>query len=204
MDNIKEEVNNLVKKSKAENIILKLILIIICVVTLIINSTDYKRIFLDNSPVTNYEELKPFIDDNEKFITLDLSNAKETRFSFQNNNKEDAAKIYDINYGQNNLLVVVKPNTALTNKVKGELLTDNENIKVIKQKLKEDDNSKNYDIKYFSNMDYTEEEKLIKTKFYVTTILIILLFLGIIVDFIKFMNPSKTRLYKKYMKKLKK
>ncbi len=204
MDNIKEEVNNLVKKSKAENIILKLILIIICVVTLIINSTDYKRIFLDNSPVTNYEELKPFIDDNEKFITLDLSNAKETRFSFQNNNKEDAAKIYDINYGQNNLLVVVKPNTALTNKVKGELLTDNENIKVIKQKLKEDDNSKNYDIKYFSNMDYTEEEKLIKTKFYVTTILIILLFLGIIVDFIKFMNPSKTRLYKKYMKKLNK
>lgn len=204
MDNIKEEVNNLVKKSKAENIILKLILIIICVVTLIINSTDYKRIFLDNSPVTNYEELKPFIDDNEKFITLDLSNAKETRFSFQDNNKEDAAKIYDINYGQNNLLVVVKPNTALTNKVKGELLTDNENIKVIKQKLKEDDNSKNYDIKYFSNMDYTEEEKLIKTKFYVTTILIILLFLGIIVDFIKFMNPSKTRLYKKYMKKLNK
>lgn len=204
MDNIKEEVNNLVKKSKAENIILKLILIIICVVILIINSTDYKRIFLDNSPVTNYEELKPFIDDNEKFITLDLSNAKETRFSFQNNNKEDAAKIYDINYGQNNLLVVVKPNTALTNKVKGELLTDNENIKVIKQKLKEDDNSKNYDIKYFSNMDYTEEEKLIKTKFYVTTILIILLFLGIIVDFIKFMNPSKTRLYKKYMKKLNK
>lgn len=204
MDNIKEEVNNLVKKSKAENIILKLILIIICVVTLIINSTDYKRIFLDNSPVTNYEELKPFIDDNEKFITLDLSNAKETRFSFQNNNKEDAAKIYDINYGQNNLLVVVKPNTALTNKVKGELLTDNENIKVIKQKLKEDDNSKNYDIKYFSNMDYTEEEKLIKTKFYVTTILIILLFLEIIVDFIKFMNPSKTRLYKKYMKKLNK
>ena len=204
MDNIKEEVNNLVKKSKAENIILKLILIIICVVTLIINSTDYKRIFLDNSPVTNYEELKPFIDDNEKFITLDLSNAKETRFSFQNNNKEDAAKIYDINYGQNNLLVVVKTNTALTNKVKGELLTDNENIKVIKQKLKEDDNSKNYDIKYFSNMDYTEEEKLIKTKFYVTTILIILLFLGIIVDFIKFMNPSKTRLYKKYMKKLNK
>lgn len=204
MDNIKEEVNNLVKKSKAENIILKLILIIICVVTLIINSTDYKRIFLDNSPITNYEELKPFIDDNEKFITLDLSNAKETRFSFQNNNKEDAAKIYDINYGQNNLLVVVKPNTALTNKVKGELLTDNENIKVIKQKLKEDDNSKNYDIKYFSNMDYTEEEKLIKTKFYVTTILIILLFLGIIVDFIKFMNPSKTRLYKKYMKKLNK
>ena len=204
MDNIKEEVNNLVKKSKAENIILKLILIIICVVTLIINSTDYKRIFLDNSPVTNYEELKPFIDDNEKFITLDLSNAKETRFSFQNNNKEDAAKIYDINYGQNNLLVVVKPNIALTNKVKGELLTDNENIKVIKQKLKEDDNSKNYDIKYFSNMDYTEEEKLIKTKFYVTTILIILLFLGIIVDFIKFMNPSKTRLYKKYMKKLNK
>lgn len=204
MDNIKEEVNNLVKKSKAENIILKLILIIICVVTLIINSTDYKRIFLDNSPVTNYEELKPFIDDNEKFITLDLSNAKETRFSFQNNNKEDAAKIYDINYGQNNLLVVVKPNTALTNKVKGELLTDNENIKVIKQKLKEDDNSKNYDIKYFSNMDYTEEEKIIKTKFYVTTILIILLFLGIIVDFIKFMNPSKTRLYKKYMKKLNK
>lgn len=204
MDNIKEEVNILVKKSKAENIILKLILIIICVVTLIINSTDYKRIFLDNSPVTNYEELKPFIDDNEKFITLDLSNAKETRFSFQNNNKEDAAKIYDINYGQNNLLVVVKPNTALTNKVKGELLTDNENIKVIKQKLKEDNNSKNYDIKYFSNMDYTEEEKLIKTKFYVTTILIILLFLGIIVDFIKFMNPSKTRLYKKYMKKLNK
>ena len=204
MDNIKEEVNNLVKKSKAENIILKLILIIICVVTLIINSTDYKRIFLDNSPVTNYEELKPFIDDNKKFITLDLSNAKETRFSFQNNNKEDAAKIYDINYGQNNLLVVVKPNTALTNKVKGELLTDNENIKVIKQKLKEDNNSKNYDIKYFSNMDYTEEEKLIKTKFYVTTILIILLFLGIIVDFIKFMNPSKTRLYKKYMKKLNK
>ncbi len=204
MDNIKEEVNILVKKSKAENIILKLILIIICVVTLIINSTDYKRIFLDNSPVTNYEELKPFIDDNEKFITLDLSNAKETRFSFQNNNKEDAAKIYDINYGQNNLLVVVKPNTALTNKVKGELLTDNENIKVIKQKLKEDNNSKNYDIKYFSNIDYTEEEKLIKTKFYVTTILIILLFLGIIVDFIKFMNPSKTRLYKKYMKKLNK
>lgn len=204
MDNIKEEVNNLVKKSKAENIILKLILIIICVVTLIINSTDYKRIFLDNSPVTNYEELKPFIDDNEKFITLDLSNAKETRFSFQNNDKENAAKIYDINYGQNNLLVVVKPNTALTNKVKGELLTDNENIKVIKQKLKEDDNSKNYDIKYFSNMDYTEEEKLIKTKFYVTTILIILLFFGIIIDFVKFINPSKTRLYKKYMKKLNK
>ena len=204
MDNIREEVNNLVKKSKAENIILKLILIIICVVTLIINSTDYKRIFLDNSPVTNYDELKPFIDDNEKFITLDLSKAKETRFSFQNNDKKDAAKIYDINYGQNNLLVVVKPNTALTNKVKGELLTDNENIKVIKQKLKEDDNSKNYDIKYFSNMDYTEEEKLIKTKFYVTTILIILLFFGIIIDFVKFINPSKTRLYKKYMKKLNK
>lgn len=204
MNKIENEIISLVKKSKAENIVLKLILIIICIVTMIFNSDEYKQIFLSNNSISSYNELKDSIDNKDKFVILDLTKAEETRFSFQNSKKEDAAKIYEVNYGNYNLLVVLKPNTALTKEVKGEILSENTNIKTIKEKLISDNKDKKYIYEYFSDMDYSDEEIVIKRKFYSSTILILLLIFGIILDLIKLNKPKKTRMYKKYLKKLNK
>lgn len=200
-----DQVKAIIKKEKAENIVLKLFLIIICIVTMLFNFKEYREIFLDNKVINTYSELSTAMDNDTKFATINLSTATETRFSLQNDKKEDAAKIYEVTYGDYNLIVVLKPNTALTNKIRGEFVSNNDNVKSIKEKLIEDTgNSKKYVTKYFSDMDFSSEELVIKRKFYASTILVLLLFLGIIFDLYKFFNPTKTFMYKKMIKKLEK
>lgn len=193
----------IVKKEKIGNIILKLILLVTCLVTFMLNLKEYRQVFTNNVVINNYSNLNSAITNKYKYVTINLSNAEETRFAFQNENQENAAKVYEINYGDYNLLLVLNKNTAITNVVKGELLKENTDIKTIKEKLVEDSNNqKQYINSYFSNMDYSDEEKVTKTKFLITTVIILTLVFLIFIDFLKFLNPKKTHSYRKYIRKL--
>lgn len=195
-----KKIISLVKKEKIENIILKLVLIIICLMTLVLNLNEYKQIFLEKIYVHNNVTIENAIDTDSKFISIDVSKAKETRFSLEHNNKEEA-KVYELNYGEKSLLLVLNKNTALTGNVQGELLGYDTNLNKIKDKLMTENNSKYYD-RYFSDMDYNAENNLTKKKFYITVAIISILLISIIIDFIKFFNPKKTKLYKKIYKKM--
>ena len=200
-----KKIIEVVKKEKIENIILKLVLIIICVATVMLNLKEYRQVFTNTNVINNYSNLNSAITNKYKYVTIDLSLAEETRFSLQTGTGEETSKVYEINYGDYNLILVLDKNTALTGNVKGELLKENDNVATIKQKLIEDsDNKKQYIKSYFSNMDYADEELITKRKFYATTIAISTLTILIVIDFLKFLHPKKTRAYRKYIKKLSK
>ncbi len=191
---------SLVKKEKVENVILKLVLIVICLTTLVLNLNEYRQIFLDNTLVNSEVKLDNAINTDTKYIKLNVDNAKETRFALENNGKEEA-KIYEIKYDTKSFLLVLNENTILTGNINGELLADNTNIKTIKEKLSSEEDNKYYD-RYFSNMDYSKERETIKIKFYITCLIVVILIVSIVFDFIKFFHPKKTRTYKRIYKKM--
>lgn len=191
---------SLVKKEQVENVILKIVLIIICLMTLLLNIDEYREIFLENTSVSDNKSMEKALIKDSKYITIDVSKVNATRFSLENKGSEKA-KVYELDYGEKKLLLVLHKNTAITGKIKGELLGYDSNIKTIKDKLITENNSNYYD-RYFSNMDYKVENNLIKKKFYTTTIIITFLIITMIMNIIKFINPKKTRLYKKIYKKM--
>lgn len=195
----------IVKKQKIENMILKFVLIITCLITILLNLREYRTVIFGIDPITSYSELNDAITNKYKFVNINLEKAKETRFSLQTEDGEEKSKVYEINYGDYNLLLVLTKNTVLTGNLRGEILKENDNVKTIKKKLIEDsDNKKKYIKSYFSNMDYLDEESLTKNKFYITIVLILVILFSMILDLIKFLNPKKTRAFKRYIKKMKK
>lgn len=197
------EIEGLVKEEKLENLILKIFLIIMCIVTVIMNSEEYKEVFLERDAIDSYSKMDSAIKNNEKYIVLNARKADETRFSLENKKSSTEAKIYEINYNEKSLIVMLKNNTALTNRIKGELLKNDSNIESIKEKLTEENNLEYFDY-YFSDLDYLDEETLVKKKFYISISIITLLFLSMLHDVYKFFNPRKTFLYRSYVKRLSK
>ena len=196
-----EKIIKIVRKEIIESIILKIILIITCLVTIMLNFKEYRQVFNNDFVIKNYSNLNSAITNKYKYVSLNVTNAKPTRFSFQNNNKIEKAIVYEIDYGDYSLILVLDKNTALTGNVDGEIIKENNNIRTIKSKLKEDNNKK-YIKSYFSNMDYKKEKEVSKQKFYVTTIIILCLIFLLLIDIIKLFNPTKLHSYKKYIKKL--
>ena len=196
-----KKIISLVKKEQVEDVILKLVLIIVALMTLILNLNDYREIFTGTLIVNNNVSLDNAINNDSKYITLDISNAKETRFSLEEDTKEKA-KVYELNYGEKSILLVLHKNTAITGKVDGELLSFDTNIKSISEKLVENNKDNKYYDRYFSNMDFNSEKSLTKKKFYITISIITLLLVSICIDFVQFFHPKNTRRYKRIYKRM--
>lgn len=197
------EIEELVKEEKLENLILKLFLIVMCLVTIIVNSEEYKEVFLERESINTYAKMNRAIKNKEKYIVINARKADETRFSLENKKNSVEAKIYEINYGEKSIIVMLKNNTALTNRIKGELLKNDSNINSIKDVLTEENKTEYFDY-YFSDLDYLDESLIVKKKFYISVSIIALLFLSMLHDAYKYFNPRKTFLYRSYVKRLSK
>lgn len=189
----------IIRRSKLESIILKFIIILFCLFTVILNSKTYMTIFKTDGVVNSYDGLIQKINKNEKFITLDLTNAKLQKYSMISDDN-DKLNIYSVPFDDNDFLVVLKDNTALTNSVTLQILNYDFNMKDIKEKLEYNNIYKFSDKKYFSNVNYLISEKIIKIKFYFTVILLFLMIVFLPVDIYLYINPKKTFKYKKMVK----
>lgn len=192
----------IIKRKKLESLILNIIVIIVVISTIILNSDNYKQIFMEENLIASEETLNSAIKEDKKFVTLDLTNAELTHFSIKNNKTNELeVNTYKVSYNDKTLIVFLKENTAITNKIDGELITPvNEELEIQKS-LKQELKDENIIDICFSNVDYMAEEKIIKFKFIFSIGIIILLVIFSILDIYYFIKPKKTKKYKRYIKK---
>lgn len=195
----------IIKRKKIESLILNIIIIFILVCSIVLNLDDYKQIFIEENLITNDETLNNAIHNNKRFVTLDSTDAQLTRFSIKNNEtNEIEINTYKIKYEDQTLIIFLKENTAITDEIKGEIITPKYIKSEIQKQLKQEFRNENIIDMCFSNVDYMAEEKIIRTKFIGSIALIVFLIGLSIIDAYYFINPKKTRKYKKYIKKNKK
>lgn len=193
-------VEELVKRNKKENLVLNLIIIIVCILSLMLNINNYFRVISsDYFEIKSINDLSNAMKNKERFISVDLRSAKLEMYSLkETNKKENFSDIYTLNIDGNNILILLKPNTMITDEVPLEILNDSKDTYQIKNKLKDN----NYNNKVLSNINYNFNRNLEIIKFYITVILLILSIINIIINIYGMLNPNKTYMYKKYNKKL--
>lgn len=193
---------DIIKRKKMECLILNILIIVVTMSTIVLNSDNYKQIFTEENLITNEKNLDKILSEDKRFVTVDLNDAKLTRLSIKNNSSNKIeVNTYKITFDSKTLIIFLSGNTAITNKVKGELIKPvNEQLEIYDQ-LKKEYKDENIINVCFSNVDYKLEEKIIKLKFIISVSIIILCILFSFSDIFYFMNPKKTRKYKKYTKK---
>lgn len=196
-----KEIIEIIRREKLESIILKFIIMLFCLFTIILNSETYMAVFKSINKINSYEELQKALDGNEKFITLDLTDAKLMKYSIVSS-ENDRVNIYSISFDNKNLLIALKDNTALTDNVTGELLEYDSNMKDIKEKLEYNSNNKYEMTKYFSNVSYVKNENMIKIKFYFILLVLLLMIITLPFNIYLYVYPKKTKKYEKLKKEL--
>lgn len=193
-----------IKSKKIEGVILDFIVIVFIFIMIVLNSGDYKQVFSSNRVIFDKNSAEKMINNKKRFVTLDLENAKLTRFSLKNNDTGSLEiNTYEVIYDNKILIVFLKENTVVTNKVNGELIYFRNEKNEIKNKIKEESNDKEIYEVAFSNEDYKTQEKLIKLKFITSIFIILFMFLRLLINLLYYYNPKNTRKYIKYRKKAK-
>lgn len=185
-------------KKKKESLMLSIVMIILCIISLIFFSSDYLKV-LNNEYVNinNSKSLEDAIKNNERYVSADLREAKLEVYSLENK-KGKRLNLYTLDFDNKKVLIFLRDNTIITNKVYLNIESLDGNKKSIKDLL---NNSDYYDA-ILSNENFTLNRDIDLTKMYVIYILIILSIVTIILDIYYINNPKKTNTYKKYMKKL--
>lgn len=185
-------------KKKKESLILSVVMIILCIISLIFFSSDYLKV-LNNEYVNinNSKSLEDAIKNKERYVSADLREAKLEVYSLENKN-EKKLNLYTLDFDNKKVMVFLRDNTIITDKVYLNIESFDGNKKSIKELL---NNSDYYDV-VLSNENFILNRNIDLTKMYVIYILIILSIVTIILDIYYINNPKKTNTYKKYMKKL--
>ena len=185
-------------KKKKESLMLSIVMIILCIISLIFFSSDYLKV-LNNEYVNinNSKSLEDAIKNNERYVSADLREAKLEVYSLENK-KGKRLNLYTLDFDNKKVLIFLRDNTIITNKVYLNIESLDGNKKSSKDLL---NNSDYYDA-ILSNENFTLNRDIDLTKMYVIYILIILSIVTIILDIYYINNPKKTNTYKKYMKKL--
>lgn len=185
-------------KKKKESLILSVVMIILCIISLIFFSSDYLKV-LNNEYVNinNSKSLEDAIKNKERYVRADLRKAKLEVYSLENK-KGKRLNLYTLDFDNKKVMIFLRDNTIITNKVYLNIESFDGNKKSIKDLL---NNSDYYDA-ILSNENFTLNRDIDLTKMYVIYILIILSIVTIILDIYYINNPKKTNTYKKYMKKL--
>lgn len=189
------------RRGKMENIVLKFVIILFCLLTTILNSKLYMSIFKGTNIINDRNSLLVLSNSKERFVTLDLTNAKLMKYQIISN-EDDKINIYSLNIEGEDILVALTENTALTNKVTLRQLDFDSNMKDIKEKLEYNTNNKYFSNKYYSNINYMTDKKVISFKFYITIILLLLCGLTMPVDIYFYLKPEKTRCFKKLVREM--
>lgn len=185
-------------KKKKESLILSVVMIILCIISLIFFSSDYLKV-LNNEYVNinNSKSLENAIKNKERYVRADLRKAKLEVYSLENKN-EKKLNLYTLDFDNKKVMIFLRDNTIITDKVYLNIESFDGNKKSIKELL---NNSDYYDA-ILSNENFILNRDIDLTKMYVIYILIILSIVTIILDIYYINNPKKTNTYKKYMKKL--
>lgn len=185
-------------KKKKESLILSIVMIILCIISLIFFSSDYLKV-LNNEYVNinNSKSLENAIKNKERYVRADLRKAKLEVYSLENKN-EKKLNLYTLDFDNKKVMIFLRDNTIITDKVYLNIESFDGNKKSIKELL---NNSDYYDA-ILSNENFILNRDIDLTKMYVIYILIILSIVTIILDIYYINNPKKTNTYKKYMKKL--
>ena len=189
------------RRGKMENIVLKFVIILICLLTTMLNSKLYMSIFKGTNIINDRNSLLVLSNSKERFVTLDLTNAKLMKYQIISN-EDDKINIYSLNIEGEDILVALTENTALTNKVTLRQLDFDSNMKDIKEKLEYNTNNKYFSNKYYSNINYMTDKKVISFKFYITIILLLLCGLTMPIDIYFYLKPEKTRCFKKLVREM--
>ena len=158
-------------------------------------------IFKGTNIINDRNSLLVLSNSNERFVTLDLTNAKLMKYQIISN-EDDKINIYSLNIEGEDILVALTENTALTNKVTLRQLDFDSNMKDIKEKLEYNTNNKYFSNKYYSNINYMTDKKVISFKFYITIILLLLCGLTMPIDIYFYLKPEKTRCFKKLVREM--
>ncbi len=149
------------------------ILIIVLVYILVISNSDIKF-------VINKEKSS-----SKRYVTLNLKNATETRFSLSEKGKEKTI-IYYLENKNKIYLIELIPSTVLTDKVDLMYLKDIPETKELKIDLKKDNKFNNkFQSGYYTNYNLDTNISVIKYKIYFAIFVISICVLFIIIDFIK-------------------
>lgn len=185
-------------KKKKESLMLSIVMIILCIISLIFFSSDYLKV-LNNEYVNinNSKSLEDAIKNKERYVSADLREAKLEVYSLENKN-EKKFNLYTLDFDNKKVMIFLRDNTIITDKVYLNIESFDGNKKSIKELL---NNSDYYDV-VLSNENFILNRDIDLTKMYVIYILIILSIVTIILDIYYINNPKKTNTYKKYMKKL--
>ena len=185
-------------KKKKESLMLSIVMIILCITSLIFFSSDYLKV-LNNEYVNinNSKSLDDASKNKERYVSDDLRKAKIEVYSLENKN-EKKINLYTLDFDNKKVMIFLRDNTIITDKVYLNIESFDENKKSIKELL----NSSDYYNVILSNENFTLNRNIDLTKMYVIYILIILSIVTIILDIYYINNPKKTNTYKKYMKKL--
>ena len=185
-------------KKKKESLMLSIVMIILCIISLIFFSSDYLKV-LNNEYVNinNSKSLEDAIKNNERYVSVDLRDAKLETYSLENK-KGKRLNLYTLDFDNKKVLIFLRDNTIITDKVYLNIESFDGNKKSIKDLL----NNSDYFDAILSNENFTLNRDIDLTKMYVIYILIILSIVTIMLDIYYINNPKKTNTYKKYMKKL--
>lgn len=184
-----DDLRKLAKRKIMESLILSLLIIVFCIFNFGVNIDTYKKVIFDDyTIVNNYEELSSAKVNNDNFIIIDLSNAGIEHYKL-----DEKANIYTLILDGKKILVLLKENTVLTDKVNVQIIKQDEFIQDIEKKLYKN----TYDDIILSNINYNRDIDIIKYKVYVIGILTILSLISILINLIKLIKPEKTKYYKK-------
>lgn len=157
-------------KKKKESLILSVVMIILCIISLIFFSSDYLKV-LNNEYVNinNSKSLEDAIKNKERYVSADLREAKLEVYSLENKN-EKKLNLYTLDFDNKKVMIFLRDNTIITDKVYLNIESFDGNKKSIKELL---NNSDYYDV-VLSNENFTLNRDIDLTKMYVIYILIIL------------------------------
>ena len=184
------EIIRTIKKSKLINIIISIIVIIICFINFYFNKNIYMTVLTNN-----YKQIYTLNDINNKdeFYYMDLSLANKNNYNLKNDT--ETYNMYSVSIDNSNVLILLKENTIPTNKTIVKKLDSNNVILQLNDKFQKSD------YKYiFTDMDLQNDLKVELYKSYFLLIIIFILIISILINFIGFINPTKTHKYKKYLK----
>ncbi|MBQ9024229.1 MAG: hypothetical protein IJ105_03290 [Bacilli bacterium] len=169
------------KRRIIQNLLLSVLLIIIIFFNIIVNIDKYKLVLSNDYMIINSIN---DMNTSDKYVYVDLKDASLEHYSM--NNEKLNINIYTYELDNNNVLVLLKENTIITDKTPFEIIDDNKMTIDIKEKLKDN----NYYSKVLSNVDYTLDRKIDLYKIYILFIVILISIISILINFIKLINKK--------------
>lgn len=179
-----------VRKNKIVSMILGFVVITLCIVNIVSNKNNYFSVLYNEQKQIN---TLSDINNENRYYSINLKKSKQENYNIKYG--ESSINLYKINIDNKDVLVLLKENTIITDKV---LLQEEKNediLSLIYGKFK----NKYYE-KVLSNIDYESNKKEELTKLYIIIIVALISLLFTVINLFGVLNPKKTLMYKRYNK----